>query len=140
MLDKHFNILRSAFIEAMYFADGAEPEMLNDEGQYLDGQFSKYAELTDRANQNINDLLKKCMEQIGAKYMQEITDRVTLTQFGHSLYMEISGDGVGFDDLDHDLGKALSVHLYNTLYNSVYLEIWENDANDLEFGYWENWN
>ena len=59
MLDKHFNILRSAFIEAMYFADGAEPEMVNDEGHYLDGQFSKYAELTDRANQNINDLLKK---------------------------------------------------------------------------------
>lgn len=140
MLDKHFEILRSAFIEAMYFADGADPEMLNDEGQYLDGQFSKHAELTERANQNINELLKTCLEKVGAKYMQEVTDRISLAQFGHTLYMEISGHGTGFDDLGHDLGKALNAHLYNTFYNSVHLEIWENDSGDLEFGYWENWN
>ena len=140
MNTKHFNILKSAFIEAMYFADGAEPEMLDDEGYYLDGQFSKQAELTERANKNINELLKKCMEQIGAKYMQEITDSVTLSQFGHSLYMEISDHGAGFDDLEHELGKTLNTHLYNTFYNSVHLEIWENDSGHLEFGYWENWN
>lgn len=140
MLDKHFNVLRSAFIEAMYFADGAEPEMLNDEGHYLDGQFSKHAELTDQAQKNISDLLKTCLEKIGSKYMQEITDRITLSQFGHSLYMEISGHGTGFDEHKKDLGKALNAHLYSVLYNSVHLEIWENNGNQLEFSYWENWN
>ena len=140
MLDKHFDELRSAFIEAMYFADGADPEMLNDEGHYLDGQFSEHAELTEQANQNINELLKTCLEKVGAKYMQEITDRISMVQFGHSLYMEISGHGTGFDELEHELGKALNAHLYNTFYNSVRLEIWENDSGDLEFGYWENWN
>ena len=72
--------------------------------------------------------------------MQEITDRISLSQFGHSLYMEISGYGTGFDELGHELGTALNAHLYNTFYNSVHLEIWENDVNGLEFGYWENWN
>lgn len=140
MLDKHFNALKNAFIEAMYFADGAEPEMINDEGQYLDGQFSKHAELTQGASQNIDKLLKTCLEQIGHKYMQEITDRITIAQFGHSLYMEIAGHGTGFDEHEHDLGKALNAHLYNVLYNSVHLEIWENDSKQLEFSYWENWN
>lgn len=140
MLDKHFEILRSAFIEAMYFADGADPEMLNDEGQYLDGQFSKHAELTEQANQKINELLKTCLEKVGAKHMQEVTGRISLSQFGHSLYMEISGHDTGFDDLGNELGKALNAHLYNTFYNSVHLEIWENDSGYLEFGYWENWN
>lgn len=140
MLDNHFNTLKTAFIEAMYFADGADPETLDSEGHYLDGQFSKHAELTEQGQKNISDLLKTCLEQVGPKYMQEITDRITTAQFGHSLYMEISGHGVGFDDHAQALGKALNAHLYNVLYNSVHLEIWENDSKQLEFSYWENWN
>lgn len=126
--------IKSGFIEAMYFADGADPDLKDDEGFYLDGQFNNCFDLSENAQKNINDLL----ETIAPKLPTEIFDVLTLDRIGMCIYYEVQGHGTGFQD--EDLAEETIEQLYQLFFNSVFLEIWDNeDTQEIELSYTSNW-
>lgn len=126
--------IKSGFIEAMYFADGADPDMKDDEGFYLDGQFNNCFDLSENAQKNINDLL----ETIAPKLPTEVFEELTLDRIGMCIYYEVQGHGVGFQD--EDLTEETQEKLYQIFFNSVFLDICDNDdTQEIELTYSENW-
>lgn len=127
--------IKSGFIEAMYFADGADPDMKDDEGFYMDGQFNNSFDLSKNAQKNINDLL----ETIVPKLPVEVFDVLTLDRIGMCIYYEVQGHGTGFQD--EDFSQETQEKLYQLFFNSVFLEIYDNDdTQEIELSYTENWN
>lgn len=125
----------NGFIEAMYFADGADPDMKDDEGFYMDGQFNEQYSLSNQARININSLL----ETIVGKLPSEVFEGLTLDRIGNCIYYEVQGHGTGFQD--EDLAEETIEQLYQLFFNSVFLEIWDNeDTQEIELNYTENWN
>ena len=52
-----FKQVFNGFIDAMFFADGADSDFKNEDGFYEDGIFNKQGELSQDAIKNITDLL-----------------------------------------------------------------------------------
>ena len=127
--------IKSGFIEAMYFADGADGTIKDDEGFYLDGQFNNCFDLSENAKKNINDLL----ETIVPKLPAEVFDVLTLDRIGMCIYYEVQGHGTGF--CDEDFSEEVQEKFYQLFFNSVFLEIYDNDdTQEIELSYSENWN
>lgn len=125
----------NGFVEAMYFADGADADFKDDEGFYMDGQFNSQYDLSNQARININILL----ETIISKLPDSIYE-LTLDRIGNCIYYHIVGHGTGFED-DLDLSDEDKEVIYQLFFNSVFLEIYDNeDTQEIEFSYAENWN
>lgn len=125
----------SGFVEAMYFADGADADFKDDDGFYLDGQFNKDYELSNRSRINIKTLL----ETIAPKLPSSVYE-LTLDRVGNCIYYHIIGHVTDFSD-DLDLSDEDSEYLYQLFFNSVHLEIYDNeDTKEIELSYTENWN
>lgn len=127
--------IKSGFIEAMYFTDGTDPDMKDDEGFYLDGQFNNCFDLSENAQKNIKALL----ETIVPKIPVEVFEVLTLDRIGMCIYYAAQGHGVGFQD--ENLTEETQENLYQLFFNSVFLEIYDNDdTQEIELTYSENWN
>ena len=127
--------IKSGFIEAMYFADGADADMKDDEGFYLDGQFNNCFDLSEKAQKNINDLLETIVPKLSA----EVFNVLTLDRIGMCIYYEVQDHGAGFQD--EDLTEETQENLYQLFFNSVFLEIYDNDeTQEIELSYSENWS
>ena len=127
--------IKSGFIEAMYFADGTDGTMKDDEGFYLDGQFNNCFDLSENAQKNIDALLETIVPKLSA----EIFDVLTLDCIGMCIYYEVQGHDTGFQD--EDFSEETQEKLYQLFFNSVFLEIYDNDeTQEIELTYSENWN
>lgn len=125
----------NGFIEAMYFADGADADFKDDQGFYIDGQFNNQYDLSDQARININLLL----ETIIPKLPDDVYN-LTLDRIGQCIYYEVQGHGAGFMD-ENDLSEDCKEQLYQLFFNSVFLEIYDNECTqEIELSYTENWN
>ena len=125
----------NGFVEAMLFADGADADFKDDEGFYMDGQFNSQYDLSTQARININTLL----ETIIPKLPDEVYT-LTLDRIGNDIYYAIMGHGVGFIDED-ELSEDCKEQLYQLFFNSVFLEIYDNDeTQEIELSYSENWS
>ena len=126
--------LFNGFVEAMYFADGADADFKDDEGFYMDGQFNNQYDLSNQARININTLL----ETIIAKLPDSIYE-LTFDRIGNNIYYEIQGHE-GFEG-DLDLIDEDKEVIYQLFFNSVFLEIYDNDeTQEIELSYTENWS
>ena len=125
----------NGFVEAMYFADGADADFKDDEGFYMDGQFNSQYDLSNQARININTLL----ETIIPKLPDEVYN-LTLDRIGQCIYYEVAGHGIGFMDED-ELSEECKEQLYQLFFNSVNLEVYDNeDTQEIELSYSENWS
>lgn len=123
----------NGFVEAIYFADGADADFKDDEGFYMDGQFNSQYTLSNQARININLLL----ETIIPKLPDEVYN-LTLDNIGWVIFFLISGHESS--ELDN-LSDECREQLYQLFFNSVFLEIYDNeDTQEIEFSYTENWN
>lgn len=124
----------NGFVEAMYFADGADADFKDDEGFYIDGQFNSQYDLSNQARINIKLLLEKIIPKL-----PDDVYSLTLDRIGMCIYYEVQGHGTGFQD--EDLAEETIEQLYQLFFNSVFLEIYDNeDTQEIEFSYSENWN
>ena len=128
-------VVFNGFVEAMYFADGADADFKDDEGFYMDGQFNSQYDLSNQARININLLLETIIPKLPDSVYE-----LTLNRIGNHIYYEIQGyEGFSSDNLDlSDEDKEV---IYQVFFNSVFLEIYDNeDTQEIEFSYSENWN
>lgn len=124
----------NGFVEAMYFADGADADFKDDDGFYMDGQFNGQYDLSSQARINISTLLETIVDRLP----DEVFEKLTLTCIGNCIYCEVQEYGVGF--ADEDLSEETIEQLYQIFFNSVFLEIWDNeDSREIEISYTENW-
>lgn len=125
----------NGFVEAMFFADGADADFKDSDGFYMDGQFNKEYDLSNQARINIKTLLETIIPKL-----PDVIYSLTLDRIGQCIYYEVAGHGVGFSD-DLDLSKDDENTIYQLFFNSVFLEICDNDeTQEIEFSYSENWN
>ena len=125
----------NGFVEAMYFADGADGDFKDSDGFYIDGQFNKDYELSNQARINIKTLLETIIPKL-----PDAVYNLTLDRIGQCIYYEVAGHGVGFID-DLELSEHDENTIYQLFFNSVFLEIYDNDeSQEIEFSYSENWN
>lgn len=125
----------NGFVEAMFFADGADADFKDIDGFYLDGQFNKDYDLSNQARINIKTLLETIVPKL-----PDVVYSLTLDRIGQCIYYEVSGHGVGFSE-DLDLNEDDENTIYQLYFNSVFLEIYDNDeSQEIEFSYSENWN
>lgn len=126
--------IKNGFIEAMYFIDGADADFKDDEGFYMDGQFNSQYDLSSQARININLLL----ETIITKLPVILFESFTLDRIGNYIYYEVQGhEGFPSDELDIETDEKL----YQLFFNSVFLEIYDNDdTQEIDFSYSENWS
>ena len=123
------------FVEAMYFADGADADFKDAEGFYIDGQFNEDYELSNQAKINIRTLLETIVPKLPSSIYE-----LTLDNIGNCIYYHIVGHGSGFSD-DLDLSVEDEEYIYQLFFNSVHLEIYDNeDTKEVELSYTENWN
>lgn len=125
----------NGFVEAMFFADGADAGFKDSDGFYMDGQFNKDYDLSNQARINIRTLLETILPKL-----PDIVYNLTLERIGQCIYYEVAGHGTGFSD-DLELNEDDENTLYQLFFNSVFLEIYDNDeSKEIEFTYSENWN
>lgn len=125
----------NGFVEAMFFADGADADFKDSDGFYLDGQFNKDYDLSNQARINIKTLL-----EIIVPKLPDVIYNLTLDRIGQCIYYEVAGHGIGFSNA-LDLNKDDENTIYQLFFNSVFLEIYDNDeTQEIEFSYSENWN
>ena len=129
----------NGFVEAMFFADGADADFKDSDGFYMDGQFNKDYDLSNQARINIKTLLETILPKL-----PDIVYNLTSERIGQCIYYEVAEHGTGFsDDLSDDLELSEEDEnaLYQLFFNSVLLEIYDNDeSKEIEFTYSENWN
>ena len=129
----------NGFVDAMFFADGADADFKDSDGFYIDGQFNKDYDLSNQARINIKTLLETIIPKL-----PDIVYNLTLERIGQCIYYEVAGHGAGFsDDLNDDLKLSAEDEnaLYQLFFNSVFLEIYDNEeSKEIEFTYSENWN
>lgn len=124
----------NGFVEAMYFADGADADFKDDEGFYMDGQFNSQYDLSTQARININTLLETIIPKLSDSIYE-----LTLDRIGNHIYYEIQGHE-GFEG-DLDLSDEDKEVIYQVFFNSVFLEIYDNDeTQEIELSYSENWS
>ena len=128
-------VIFNGFVEAMFFADGADADFKDSDGFYMDGQFNKDYELSNQARVNIKTLLETIVPKL-----PDVVYNLTLDRIGNHIYYEIQGhEGFSSDDLD--LSEDDENTIYQLFFNSVFLEIYANDeSQEIEFSYSENWN
>ncbi len=125
----------NGFVEAMYFADGADADFKDAEGFYMDGQFNNQYDLSDQAKSNIKALLEVIIPKLPDSVYELTLDRV-----GEILYYECVGHGVSFSD-DLDLSEDDENTLYQLFFNSVFIEVYDNeDTQEIEFSFTYNFN
>lgn len=125
----------NGFVESMYFADGADADFKDSDGFYMDGQFNKDYDLSNQARINIKTLLETIIPKL-----PDVIYNLTLDRIGQCIYYEVAGHGVGFSD-DLELSEDDENTIYQLFFNSVFLEIYDNDeSQEIEFSYSENWN
>ena len=125
----------NGFVEAMFFADGADADFKDSDGFYLDGQFNKDYELSNQARINIKTLLETILPKL-----PDVVYNLTFERIGQCIYYEVAGHGTGFRD-DLDISEDDENTIYQLFFNSVFLEIYDNDeSQEIEFSYSENWN
>ena len=124
----------NGFVEAMFFADGADADFKDNDGFYMDGQFNENYELSNQAKINIKTLLETIVPKL-----PDAVYKLTLRRIGQCIYYEVAGHGTGFSD-DLDLSEEDENIIYQLFFNSVFLEIYDNDeSQEIEFSYSENW-
>lgn len=123
--------IEKGFIEAMYFADGADADFRDDEGFYLDGLFDKELDLSDQSVQNIKDLIQSILKRIPENDLLELTNSLSLDRIGNCIYYDVQGHGVGFSD--EDLNQSL-VDLLESITYDYSLELF--DDNQVHLSYW----
>lgn len=123
--------IKKGFIEAMYFADGADADFRDDEGFYLDGLFDKELDLSDQSVQNIKDLIQSILKRIPENDLLELTNSLSLDRIGNCIYYDVQGHGVGFSD--EDLNQDL-VDLLESITYDYSLELF--DDNQVHLSYW----
>lgn len=130
-MEQFFN----GFVEAMFFADGADADFKDSDNCYIDGQFNKDYDLSNQARINIKTLLETIIPKL-----PDVVYGLTLDRIGQCIYYEVAGHGVGFSD-DLELSEDDENTIYQLFFNSVFLEIYDNDGSqEIEFSYSENWN
>lgn len=123
--------IEKGFIEAMYFADGADADFRCDEGFYLDGLFDKELDLSEQSSQNIKDLIQAILKRIPDNKLLELTDALSLDRIGNCIYYDVQGHGVGFSD--EDLNQDL-IDLLESITYDYSLELF--DDNQVHLSYW----
>lgn len=123
--------IKKGFIEAMYFADGADADFRDDEGFYLDGLFDKELDLSDQSVQNIKDLIQSILKRIPENDLLELTNSLSLDRIGNCIYYDVQGHGVGFSE--EDLNQSL-VDLLESITYDYSLELF--DDNQVHLSYW----
>lgn len=123
--------IKKGFIEAMYFADGADADFRDDEGFYLDGLFDKELDLSDQSVQNIKDLIQSILKRIPENDLLELTNSLSLDRIGNCIYYDVQGHGVGFSE--EDLNQSL-VDLLESITYDYSLELF--DDNQVHISYW----
>lgn len=123
--------IEKGFIDAMYFADGADADFRDDEGFYLDGLFDKELDLSDQSVQNIKDLIQSILKRIPENDLLELTNSLSLDRIGNCIYYDVQGHGVGFSD--EDLNQSL-VDLLESITYDYSLELF--DDNQVHLSYW----
>ena len=100
----------------------------------MDGQFNENYELSNQAKINIKTLLETIVPKL-----PDAVYKLTLRRIGQCIYYEVAGHGTGFSD-DLDLSEEDENIIYQLFFNSVFLEIYDNDeSQEIEFSYSENW-
>lgn len=123
--------IEKGFIDAMYFADGADADFRDDEGFYLDGLFDKELNLSDQSVQNIKDLIQSILKRIPENDLLELTNSLSLDRIGNCIYYDVQGHGIGFSE------EALNQSLVDLLESITYdysLELF--DDNQVHLSYW----
>lgn len=123
--------IKKGFIEAMYFADGADADFRDDEGFYLDGLFDKELDLSEQSIQNIKDLIQSILKRIPENDLLELTNSLSLDRIGNCIYYDVQGHGIGFSD--EDLNQSL-VDLLESITYDYSLELF--DDNQVHLSYW----
>lgn len=123
--------IEKGFIDAMYFADGADADFRDDEGFYLDGLFDKELDLSEQSIQNIKDLIQDILKRIPENDLLELTNSLSLDRIGNCIYYDVQGHGVGFSD--EDLNQDL-VDLLESITYDYSLELFED--NQVYLSYW----
>ncbi|MBQ0114052.1 MAG: hypothetical protein KBT03_13060 [Bacteroidales bacterium] len=127
--------IKNGFVEAMYFADGADEDFKDDNGYYMDGSFNSQYDLSEKASENITSLLEIIIPKLPASIYELSLDRI-----GNCIYYHVQGHGVGFED-DLELSDDDKEIIYQLFFNSVFLEIYDNDdTQEIELSYSTNWN
>lgn len=121
----------NGFVEAMYFADGADADFRDDEGFYLDGLFDKELDLSDQSVQNIKDLIQSILKRIPENDLLELTNSLSLDRIGNCIYYDVQGHGVGFseENISQDL-----IDLLESITYDYTLELF--DDNQVHLSYW----
>lgn len=123
--------IEKGFIDAMYFADGADADFRDDEGFYLDGLFDKELDLSEQSIQNIKDLIQDILKHIPENDLLELTNSLSLDRIGNCIYYDVQGHGIGFSD--EDLNQDL-VDLLESITYDYSLELF--DDNQVHLSYW----
>lgn len=123
--------IEKGFIDAMYFADGADADFRDDEGFYLDGLFDKELDLSDQSVQNIKDLIQSILKRIPENDLLELTNSLSLDRIGNCIYYDVQGHGIGFSE--EDLNQSL-VDLLESITYDYSLELF--DDNQVHLSYW----
>lgn len=123
--------IEKGFIDAMYFADGADADFRDDEGFYLDGLFNKELNLSDQSVQNIKDLIQSILKRIPENDLLELTNSLSLDRIGNCIYYDVQGHGIGFSE--EGLNQSL-VDLLESITYDYSLELF--DDNQVHLSYW----
>lgn len=123
--------IEKGFIDAMYFADGADADFRDDEGFYLDGLFDKELNLSDQSVQNIKDLIQSILKRIPENDLLELTNSLSLDRIGNCIYYDVQGHGIGFSE--EGLNQSL-VDLLESITYDYSLELF--DDNQVHLSYW----
>ena len=126
-----FEQIENGFIDAMYFADGADADFRDDEGFYLDGLFDKELDLSEQSIQIIKDLIKSILKRIPENDLLELTNSLSLDRIGNCIYYDVQGHGVGFseENISQDL-----IDLLESITYGYTLELF--DDNQVHLSYW----
>ena len=123
--------IEKGFIDAMYFADGADADFRDDEGFYLDGLFDKELDLSEQSIQNIKDLIQDILKRIPENDLLELTNSLSLDRIGNCIYYDVQGHGIGFSE--EGLNQSL-VDLLESITYDYSLELF--DDNQVHLSYW----
>lgn len=124
--------IEKGFIEAMYFADGADASFKDEEGFYLDGVFNQDLELSEQAKDNVKELIQSVLKNITADDLLTLTNILTLDRIGNCIYYDVAGHGVGFSN--EDLSSELCQRIED-ITDDYFLEIYDVE-NNVQMSFW----